>query len=162
MSRARKSGDAYDLEKKLEKRYDEEEENGTPQRIVEWLNKVLANIVPPCEGTTWQDIQTYLKDGVVLCTLINKLLKDSGEEEVAFKKNAKMAFVAMNNIENFNKGAEKYGVKKTALFQTTDLCDGRKSGMLNVINCLNSLGFAANNHGYMPDYQPPEAPIGEW
>jgi len=140
----------------LEKKYDEEEAKGTPQRIVEWLNKVLADKVPPCEGTFWQDIQKYLKDGVVLCTLINKLLEDSGEEKVLFQKDVRSPFVAMTNLETFNKGAEKYGVETTALIQSSNLWDGGKSGMFNVINCLNAIGLAANNHGHMPDYQPPE------
>jgi len=49
--------------------------------------------------------------------------------------------VAMSNIENFNNAAKAYGVPTTALFQTPDLYEGRKGPLLNVINCLNQLGF---------------------
>jgi len=47
----------------------------------------------------------------------------------------------MSNIENFNNAAKAYGVPTTALFQTPDLYEGRKGQLLNVINCLNQLGF---------------------
>jgi len=47
----------------------------------------------------------------------------------------------MANIENFNNAAKAYGVPTTALFQTPDLYEGRKGPLLNVINCLNQLGF---------------------
>jgi len=47
----------------------------------------------------------------------------------------------MSNIENFNNAAKAYGVPTTALFQTPDLYEGRKGPLLNVINCLNQLGF---------------------
>lgn len=47
----------------------------------------------------------------------------------------------MNNIENFNKGALNFGLSETALFQTTDLYEGHKGPMLNVINCLSQMGM---------------------
>jgi len=61
--------------------------------------------------------------------------------------------VAMANIENFNTGCKDFGVTQTALFQTTDLYEGRKAPMLNVINCLNQLGFTANSKGFSPKYE---------
>ncbi len=50
-----------------------------------------------------------------------------------------MSFVMMANIEGFNKAAQAYGVPEGATFQTVDLVDGRKSNMVNIINCLNQL-----------------------
>ncbi len=54
---------------------------------------------------------------------------------------AHTAFVALENIENFNKGALRYGVPELALFQSIDLHEGHKGPLLNVINCINKLGF---------------------
>ena len=54
----------------------------------------------------------------------------------------------MSNIENFNNAAKAYGVPITSLFQTPDLYEGRKGPLLNVINCLNQLGFVVCTYVY--------------
>jgi len=64
----------------------------------------------------------------------------------------------MANIENFNNGARDFGVPQTALFQTPDLYEQRKATMLNVVNCLNQLGFVANAKGFNPKYEGPAPP----
>ena len=67
--------------------------------------------------------------------------KAKGKTEVKFNKNANTAFIAMDNIENFTRGAKEYGLPETDLFQSIDLHEGAKATMLNVINSLNRLGF---------------------
>lgn len=76
--------------------------------------------------------------------LINKLNSTVGKPVVAFKAKATSSFVALNNIENFNNAAKDFGVPATALFQPPDLYEGRKGPMLNVVNCLNQLGFVVS------------------
>ena len=155
--RATKAGDAFRLEVKYEEKYDEEEKLGTPKNILDWIHQTLGGEVQKCPGSTWQDISTYLKDGVILCKLVNKLT--GGKPKAEFnEKGAGKSFVAMNNIENFNRVAREYGVPESALFQTPDLYEGRKGPLLNVINCLNQLGFVANNKGFEPKYQGPAPP----
>ena len=78
---------------------------------------------------------------LVVIRLINKLSKAAGLPATTFNAKASSSFVAMSNIENFNNAAKAYGVPTTALFQTPDLYEGRKGPLLNVINCLNQLGF---------------------
>ena len=73
--------------------------------------------------------------------LINKLRLHAGLSKVKFNNNANTAFVAMENIEIFNKGAREYGLPEEQTFQSIDLYEGHKGTMLNVINCLNKLGF---------------------
>ena len=80
--------------------------------------------------------------------LINKLSKAAGLPATTFNPKASSSFVAMSNIENFNNAAKAYGVPITALFQTPDLYEGRKGPLLNVINCLNQLGFVVCNYVY--------------
>lgn len=53
-------------------------------------------------------------------------------------------FVAMTNIENFNKGIQDYGVDRESEFQSGDLWEVRKGPFLNVINCISSLGFVVS------------------
>lgn len=165
-SRASKSGDAYRTEQKLEQKYDEEEALGTPVRVIEWINGVLAGeVASACDivkGNTWEAIAAYLKDGVILCMLINKLREAAGMSKQSFSKKAKTPFVMMQNVENFNTAAKEYGVPETALFQTTDITDGRKATMVNVINCLSQLGFVGNGKGFKPEYIPPQAPKADF
>lgn len=159
--RATKAGDAYRTEAKFEARYDEEEKLGTPAAIMTWIGKVMGGDVPSCTGTDWQTIHNYLKDGVVLCKLINKLNTFASKPTTTFKAKATSSFVALANIENFNTAAKDFGVPQTALFQPPDLYEGRKGPMLNVINCLNQLGFVANSKGFTPKYEGPAPPKHE-
>ncbi|XP_048729447.2 rac guanine nucleotide exchange factor B-like isoform X1 [Ostrea edulis] len=151
--RAKKSGLGYEVEKKMESNYDREEEAGTPVHIVNWLNDVLNGEHEQCAGTDWKSICTYLRDGVALCKLINKLLVKEGRGPVQFQKKVMSPFVAMTNIENFNKGCLDYGLAKEFEFQSGDLWEVRKGPFLNVINCIHSLGFVANSKKVMPCYQ---------
>jgi len=151
--RASKSGDAYRTEAKFEQRYDEEEKLGTVSAVLTWIGKVLAGDGGQSKGTDFQSVHEYLKDGVILCKLINKLNASAGKPAQSFKPKATSSFVAMANIENFNTGCKDFGVPATALFQTTDLYEGRKAPMLNVVNCLNQLGFVANSKGFTPKYE---------
>jgi len=154
-----------EVEIKMEKKYDDEEKLGTSARVLDWINKTLQSREPgfqPCQSTDWRSIQQFLKDGIVLCKLINILLEADKMPKIRFRSKAKMAFVAMANIESFNLAAEEYGVPTEALFQTNDITDGRKGPMINVINCLNQLGFVANGKGFQPAYLAPEPPKVEW
>ena len=54
--------------------------------------------------------------------------------------------MAMENIETFGKGAQKYGLPVTDIFQSVDLYEGSKGPFLNVINCLNRLGVEVSVH----------------
>eukprot|EP00914_Ancora_sagittata_P022530 GHVO01044754.1.p1 GENE.GHVO01044754.1~~GHVO01044754.1.p1 ORF type:complete len:191 (+),score=14.24 GHVO01044754.1:75-575(+) len=163
--RASKSGDAYRTEKKLEEKYDEQEQLGAPKCVIDWINGVLADdVANACDirGSSWEAIAAYLKDGVILCMLINKLRLAAGMSKQSYQKKAKTPFVAMQNVENFNQAAKEYGVPETALFQTTDITDGRKASMVNVLNCLSQLGFTANNKGYACKFTPPGAPKADF
>ena len=74
--------------------------------------------------------------------LINKLRSSAGMSTIKFcNKNVLTAFIAMENIHCFNKAAGEYGLPETDLFQSVDLYEGSKATFLNVINCLNKLGF---------------------
>jgi hypothetical protein len=157
-SRATKTGDAFRQEQKMLQRYEEEEKLGTPQRLTDWINKVLEGDVTPCKGSSQPELYEHWKDGVVLCKLVNKLLEAAGKPKVSFKAKAGMAFAQMENIGKFTQAAETYGVPSSCLFETVDLHEGNKANFVNVINCLNTLGFTANKNGFKPQYEHIEAP----
>lgn len=71
-------------------------------------------------------------------------MKKDGKSPITFQKKVMSPFVAMTNIENFNKGCEQYGLEKEFQFQSGDLWEVRKGPFLNVINCLHSLGFCVS------------------
>lgn len=163
--RSTKSGDAFDHDMKLQRRYDKEEELGTPQRIIEWITQVLGSTdnLPAANGPyDWRVVHSYLKDGVVLCKLMNRLLKAAGMPTVVYRTKATGSFVALANIEGFVAAAKAFGVPETSLFQPSDLVDGRKGQLMFVLNCLNQLGNLANLRGFTPRYQGIQPPKPDW
>lgn len=163
--RATKTGDAFDVEMKLQKRYDKEEELGTPQRIIEWITQVIGSRdnLPAANGPyDWRTVHQYLQDGVVLCRLMNRLLKAAGAPTIVYRTKAPSSFVALSNIESFVAAAKAYGVPETSLFQPSDLVEGRKGPLLYVINCANQLGILANQRGFTPRYEGIRPPKPDW
>ncbi|KAL1922138.1 uncharacterized protein VTP21DRAFT_10780 [Calcarisporiella thermophila] len=80
-----------------------------------------------------QSLQTILKDGSILCRLVNEL--SPGTLPVRTPK--KMAWEQMESISLFLDGARKLGLKNSELFQTPDLFEGRD--MAQVILTLLTL-----------------------
>lgn len=152
-NRAQKVGIAYEVEKKQELNYDREEEAGVPQAIIAWINATLElkkeEQIPTAD---WKSFNTAIRNGVILCQLINKLLKDDGKDLVKFQKKCNSPFVAMTNIENFNNGCKSYGLPEESKFDSGDLWEVRKPGFYNVVTTLHSLGFCANSKEAMPAY----------
>jgi len=162
--RALKAGDAFDVDMKMQRRYDKEEQLGTPQKVMEWIINVVgtSNNVPPSGQYDWRAVQQFLRDGIALCKLITRLLQSIGMPAIQFRAKIVSNFVAMGNIEAFTTGAKQYGVPDTSIFQTSDLAEGRKGPLLNVINCLNVLGKLANSRGFQPKYESVEPPKADW
>jgi len=152
--RARKSGIGAQIEKKMEESYDREEEAGTTEAIMLWINAVVAGDHESIGDSSFKKLSSGLRDGVMLCKLANKLLESEGKPAIKFSKKCVSPFVARTNIENFNKGCDAYGLVKEFQVQTDDLYEGRKGPFVNVINCLHSLGMLANGKGHdsVPTY----------
>lgn len=162
--RSTKSGDAFDHDMKMQKRYDKEEELGTPHHVIEWITQVIGSTdnLPQNGPLDWRAVHTYLKDGVMLCKLMNRLLKAAGMPTILYRTKAPSSFVALSNIESFVAAAKAFGVPETSLFQPSDLVDGRKGPLLYVLNCLNQLGLIANMRGFTPRYEGIHPPKPEW
>ncbi|KAK7099352.1 transgelin-2-like [Littorina saxatilis] len=155
-NRAKKSGIGGDIDRKLEAKYDQEEAAGTTKSVVLWMNSILQGEHDPIPVSepfpTQRDIHKSIRDGVMLCKLINKLLESEGKPKVHFQKKAATMFVAYTNIESYNNGCLQYGLAKEFTVQSADLWEGRKGPFLNVINNIHSLGFLANSKGFTPTY----------
>ena len=148
-SRPNGFGLTAELQRKKDGKYDAELE----RQAKEWMCTVLTHgpdyerIAAAEDGVT--NFQLLLKDGVVLCNVINKL----GGNIKRINSSA-MVFKQMENIGNFLDGCEKMGVANSDLFQTVDLYEGQN--MPQVINGLHALGRKAGSMGF-PAIGPKEA-----
>lgn len=95
---------------------------------MEWIFNVLGEKAP---AGNYEDI---LKDGIVLCKLINKLAPGSVKKIQERGTN----FQLMENIQRFQAGLKKYGVPEEEIFQTADLFERRNIPQVTL--CLYSLG----------------------
>ncbi len=66
--------------------------------------------------------------------------------ETKYKTNALTPFIAMENIDIFNKSAVEYGLPSQYTFQSGELYEGTKGTFSKVIDCLNQLGCLVSTH----------------
>ena len=90
-------------------------------------------------------VQAKLKDGIILCTLMNKIQPGIIKK---FNKNAKMPFMQMENVGLMNEAMRSYGVQSDYIFVTTDLYEGQN--MVQVLLGLRALGDKATQKGVKP------------
>nr|CAB3232115.1 calponin-1 [Phallusia mammillata] len=134
-SRPKGYGLTAELAAKTASKYDVE----SAKTAGEWIQQ-LTGLSPI--GSSSEEMQEWLKDGFVLCSLINAIQPDS----VKNLKRQKMSFKQMENISKFLDAADKYGVKRTDLFQTVDLFEGQN--MPQVIITLFNLSSMSLKKGF--------------
>ncbi|XP_052900086.1 myophilin [Anopheles moucheti] len=108
--------------------------------VLQWIADVLGEKLPP---GPYEDV---LKDGVVLCKLINKMAPGSVKKIQERGTN----FQLMENIQRFQAAVKKYGVPEEEIFQTADLFERRNIPQVTL--CLYSLGRITQKH---PEYNGP-------
>ncbi|MBT8690776.1 hypothetical protein IDF72_20880 [Yersinia pestis] len=109
------------------------------QEAQAWIETVLGAKFPP--GQLYEDV---IKDGTILCQLINKLAPGS----VAKINTSGGQFKFMENINNFQAAIKNYGVADVDVFQTVDLWE--KKDIAQVTNTLFALGRATYKHAEWP------------
>merc|ERR1712110_877870 len=97
------------------------------KEVLDWIGDVLGEPVPA------GDFEEVLKNGVILCKLMNKISPGAVPK---FKEKG-MPFILMENIQSFLKAAKTYGVPDTEVFQTPDLFEARN--VPQVVLCIYSL-----------------------
>ncbi|CAB4055086.1 TAGLN [Lepeophtheirus salmonis] len=108
--------------------------------IIKWIEEVLGSKLP---NKPYEDL---LRDGVILCHLINKISPGSVKKILENGTN----FQLMENIERFQKAIKKYGVPNEEIFQTPDLFERRNLRQVTI--CLLSLARITQMH---PEYEGP-------
>merc|ERR1711973_908117 len=116
---------------------------GKPEQekeIMDWIGAVMGEPLP--EG----DFAEVLKNGVVLCKLMNKIQPESVKK---FKEKGP-AFLLMENVQAFLAAAKKYGVPDEEVFQTPDLFEARNIPQVTL--CIYALARTTQKH---PEYTGP-------
>ncbi|OXU19878.1 hypothetical protein TSAR_011849 [Trichomalopsis sarcophagae] len=99
----------------------------------EWIEAIIGRKF----NTTFED---YLRDGQVLCELINKIQPGS----VTKINTSGGDFKMMENINKFQKAIQEYGVPDIDVFQTVELWEKKDIGQ--VITTLFALGREVRQH----------------
>ncbi|CAH1106290.1 unnamed protein product [Psylliodes chrysocephalus] len=101
----------------------------------EWIETILGAKFPP--GEAYEDV---IRDGTVLCQVINKLAPGS----IPKINTSGGQFKMMENINNFQAAIKAYGVADIDVFQTVDLWE--KKDIAQVTNTLFALGRQTYKH----------------
>lgn len=131
-----------EVQRKIKGKYDINLEQEARIWIEDVLQIELKAGVDPNEPLGQNEFRECLKDGQILCQLINTL-KPGAVKKI---NDNKMAFKMMENISNFLAAVEGYGVSRHDLFQTVDLYEGQN--MVQVVNTLHALGRKAQKNGF--------------
>eukprot|EP00730_Choanoeca_flexa_P004094 TRINITY_DN11595_c0_g1_i2.p1 TRINITY_DN11595_c0_g1~~TRINITY_DN11595_c0_g1_i2.p1 ORF type:complete len:305 (+),score=99.79 TRINITY_DN11595_c0_g1_i2:1456-2370(+) len=110
-------------------------------RVIEWIRSVTGAAKPDD-----QDFHQWLKSGIVLCELINKIKAKTIKKYNTNLKKMK-AFHQMENLSKFVDACANLGVPASDRFDGVDLFEG--VNLQQVVNCLNSLNKVAVEKGYL-------------
>ncbi|CAD5214301.1 unnamed protein product [Bursaphelenchus xylophilus] len=130
-------GPAYGLSKEIQRKNQARFSIEEAREVLAWIADATGCQFEQDAAEFESDAQVSeaLKDGTVLCVLINKLL--GSPTAVKYHKNPRMPFHKMENISNFLDAIKDYGVKEISCFQTVDLYENKQC--YKVIECLRSL-----------------------
>jgi len=81
-----------------------------------------------------QSLHEYLKDGIVLCTALNKIKANS----IPTINKSTMPFKQMENVANYLAVCKSWGMKSSDLFMTKDLYEN--ANMIIVVDNIHALG----------------------
>ncbi|XP_064628467.1 myophilin-like [Lineus longissimus] len=109
------------------------------QEAQAWIQEIIGEKFPG-------EYDKSLKNGVILCKLMQKLLPGSIKKIVETGTDFKL----MENINAFSAAARKYGIDENELFQTVDLWTLK--GIPSVTKCIHALGRHAQRK---PDWTGP-------
>merc|ERR1712193_424480 len=110
------------------------------KQCVTWIEEVTGSKLGDMKDQI--DFAEHLKDGSVLCTLINCLQPGS----VKKINTLKAPFKQRENIEMYLKACGNYGLKEQDLFQVNDLYENKNLYM--VVDNLYALGGLAQRNGF--------------
>lgn len=99
--------------------------------VREWIAEILKEKLP---GGSLSEL---LKDGVVLCNMVNVILSGDAFANTKCPSRSSLSFFQMENIAYFIEKAKMLGVPDSENFQTIDLFEGKN--IKQVCTCIYSL-----------------------
>ncbi|XP_062381254.1 calponin-2 [Sardina pilchardus] len=127
-------GPAYGLSAEVKSRIAQKYDPQREEELRIWIEDVTG-------GSIGEDFQKGLKNGVVLCELINKLQPGS----VKKVNNSTQNWHQLENLTNFIKGITVYGLKPHDIFEANDLFES--GNMTQVQTTLLALAGMAKTKG---------------
>ncbi|XP_053332807.1 proto-oncogene vav-like isoform X1 [Clarias gariepinus] len=128
-----------------------------------WL--IQCRVLPDTHRVTWDSAQVCelaqaLRDGVLLCHLLNNLLPHSVNLREINLRPQMSQFLCLKNIRTFLSAChERFGIKKSELFEAFDLFDVRDfAKVIDTLSILSQTSVAVQN-GLRPF--PNEACVGD-
>ncbi|KAE8887823.1 hypothetical protein PF005_g26098 [Phytophthora fragariae] len=118
----------------------------TEEEAQEWIEAVLGEKFLASFGDS-------LKDGVILCTLMNKIQPGL----IPKIQSSSMPFKQMENVSSFVRACRAIGVAEFDLFETVDLFNQKNIGQ--VVQCIHALGRTIQKT--MPEYDGPRLGVKE-
>ncbi|KAK7097532.1 hypothetical protein V1264_004493 [Littorina saxatilis] len=141
-TRPRGYGLTAEVNRKIQEKYDVNLE----QEARRWIEQILGDeLVPGSDPNTplgHDKFHEVLRDGQVLCRLINTLHPGSVKKVNKQKAN----FFMMENIGKFLEACGAYGLSKNDQFHTAALFE--KTNMTQVVDTLHALGRTAQKKGF--------------
>lgn len=128
-------GPAYGFSAEVQKKLAASYDHNLERSISQWVTRVTGS----AQSGSFQE---WLKSGVVLCNLANKILPGSAPAP----KTSSMPFVQMENINKALEAFRRIGCLDTEIFMTVDLFEGKN--MSAVLLCLAATARAAEKRGF--------------
>ena len=122
------------------------DDGSAQEEAQQWIEEVLNEKFLASFGDS-------LKDGVILCQLMNAIKPGS----VTRIQTSHMPFKQMENITAFLKACRAIGVQEFDLFETVDLFELKNVDL--VVKCLHALGRTVQKN--MPEFQGPSLGVKE-
>merc|ERR1712087_180783 len=107
-----------------------------------WINKVVGGV----QGGGPDNLQACLKNGVILCKLMNAIKANSIKHKVMTqavgKTGAMASFADKQRINEYSRVAKRLGLPSASMFEAEDLWEGKN--MTAVLNGLYGFGVMCN------------------
>ncbi|TMW65935.1 hypothetical protein Poli38472_003700 [Pythium oligandrum] len=140
-------GGGYGLDAELAKRAAERYDYDLEDEARYWVEEITGMEIG-------DDFGEGLRDGVILCELVNKI-HPGVVKRVETK--SKMPFKLMENVSGFLRACRAMGVNEFELFETVDLFELKDLGL--VVRCIHALGRATQKN--YPDFKGPTLGVKE-
>lgn len=154
--RAAKAGLARDTQVKIDNQFDIDE----ARKCLYWVGEITGEnvVIPETEDKHEMSRSFYdtLKDGRLLCKLINCLLPDGQKldfSKKSFQETQNQAFAIARDRERigiFLQKAREYGIPDANIFQTDYLYE--RTNLVHVCTCIRALGIESQSR---PGYNGP-------